>query len=110
VPNYDVGYGKPPIDTRFKAGNREYLKRQQRAQKTENDVLRKFFENKVKYRKGGILKRASRLELLVRSTGTAAVSGDVAAAEALLTMRSKGVELGELSKTIITFGYIESLL
>ena len=66
-------------------------------------MLRKFYGTVVEYREGSTLKRATRMEFKVRAFGAAALNGNVAAAEALLALRSKGVEFGELSTTIIMF-------
>lgn len=108
--HYDVGFKKPPLESRFKPGNREYLKRKKKKPKSEGEILREFCGEIVEYREGGKLKRASRLELLVKSDGAAALKGDIAAADALLKMRSQAVEIGVLEKLIIEFPYTEGLV
>ena len=104
---YDVGFKKPPLESRFKPGNQEYLKRKKKKPHLEGESLREFYGEIVEYREGGKLKRATRMELQVKSIGTEALKGNIAAADALLTMRSQALELGVLNKIIIEFPYTE---
>ena len=47
------------------------------------------------------------MELQVKSIGAAALKGNIAAADALLKMRSQAIEIGLLSKVIVLFPYNE---
>ena len=107
---YDVGFKKPPLESRFKPGNQEYLKRKKKKRKLEGESLWEFLGEIVEYRENGKLKRATRLELQVKSIGTEALKGNIAAADALLTMRSQALEVGVLNKIIIEFPYTEGLV
>ena len=104
---FDVGFKKPPLESRFKPGNQEHLKRKKKKRKLEGERLREFYGEIVEYFEGGKLKRATRMELHVKSIGTEALKGNIAAADALLTMRSQALELGVLDKVIILFPYNE---
>ena len=107
---YEVGYKKPPAATRFKVGNREHLKRRKKSNQQEGKILRAFLSATVEYREGRKIKRGHRIEVQVKSIGAAAVRGDVGAADLLLNMRERGIELGDLRTTVLVFEYGDNLL
>jgi hypothetical protein len=86
--DYEVGYKKPPRHSQFKPGNRANPHgRGKRKLRTEAEIVNAVMSGRVEYREGGKSKRASRIELLIKSYGAAALRGDVGAAEALLKIR-----------------------
>jgi hypothetical protein len=86
--DYEVGYKKPPRHSQFKPGNHANPRgRGKRKRRTEADIAHEILTESVSFHEGDKLKRASRIELLIKSFGAAALKGDVGAAEALLKIR-----------------------
>ena len=86
--DYEVGYKKPPRHSRFKPGNRANPHgRGKRKRRTEANIVHEIMTQFVSFREGGKSKQASRIELLIKRYGAAALNGDVSAAEALLKIR-----------------------
>ncbi len=87
--NYEVGYKKPPLHSRFKPGNRVNPRgRGKRQRRTEAELLNEVMNGLIEYREGGKLKRAPRIEVLIKRLGAAALKGDVGAAAKLLKIRA----------------------
>ena len=89
--DYEVGYKKPPLHSRFKPGNRVNPngRRGKRERPTEAEIVHEILTQPLSFRDGGKSKRASRIELMIKSFGAAALKGDVGAAETLLKIREK---------------------
>jgi hypothetical protein len=88
--NYEVGYKKPPRHSQFKHGNRANPRgRGKREAKTEVDIVREIMNSRIEFHEDGKLKRAPRLEVIVKSYFAAALRGDLSAAEMLLNLRAK---------------------
>jgi uncharacterized protein DUF5681 len=91
--DYEVGYKKPPRHSQFKAGNRANpLGRGKRKRPTEAEIVHEIMTQSVSFREGDKSQRARRIELLIKSFGSAALKGDVGAAEALLKIRKDFAE------------------
>jgi hypothetical protein len=89
--NYDVGYGRPPIHSRFKKGECQRNSMGRRGKRKPNEfanVIHDVLSEIVEYREGRRTKRASRQELLIRRIFDAAARGDVRSADALLKLRA----------------------
>jgi hypothetical protein len=87
---YEVGYKKPPRHSQFKPGNRTNpFGRGKKPAKTEVEIVREIINGPIEFHEDGKLKRAPRLEVIVKSYFAAALRGDVRAAEMLLTLRAK---------------------
>jgi hypothetical protein len=87
--DYKVGYKKPPHHSRFKPGNRANPHgRSKRQQRTEAEIVNEVMNGPVEFREGSTSKRASRIELLIKRYGAAALRGDISAAKALLKIRA----------------------
>jgi hypothetical protein len=87
---YEVGYKKPPRHSQFKPGNQANPQGSgKRKRRTEAEIAHEILTQPVSFREGGKSKRASRIELMIKSFGAAALKGDVGAAEALLKIREK---------------------
>jgi Family of unknown function (DUF5681) len=86
--DYEVGYKKPPRHSQFKPGNRANPHgRGKREQRTTAEIVYDVMNGPAEFRQGGKSKRAPRVELLIKCYGTAALKGDIGAAEALLKIR-----------------------
>src|SRR6266566_9870202 len=103
MPSYDVGYKIPPRHSRFKPGNRcNPQGRGKRKVETEVEILKRVLNFPAEFRHGGKSKRAPRIELMIRSLGSAALKGDVGAAAMLLKIRAHCEKYGDLNPTTIT--------
>ena len=101
--SYDVGYKKPPQDWQFKPGNRCNPKgRGKRKVETEAEILKRVLNFPAEFRHRGKSKRAPRIELMIRSLGSAALKGDVGAAGMLLKIHTHCEKYGDLNPTTIT--------
>src|SRR6185369_6260100 len=100
--SYDVGYKKPPRHSQFKPGNRCSPKgRGKRKFETEAEILKRVLNFPVEFRHRGKLKRAPRMEVLIRSLGSAALKGDVGAAAMLLKIRAHCQRHGDINPITI---------
>ena len=87
--DYEVGYKKPPRHSQFKAGNQANRKgRGARKRLTEADIMKNVLNFAEEYRHGGKVKRAPRIELIIKQLGAWALKGDFSAASMLLVMHS----------------------
>jgi hypothetical protein len=103
--DYEVGYKKPPLHSRFKAGDRANPRgRGKRKTPTEAEILKNVMNFPAEFRERGKLKRAPRIELVVKRYAAAALKGDAGAAAALLELRKHFKNYGDVNsiKVIIT--------
>lgn len=95
---YEIGYKKPPVHSRFKLGNRANPNGRGKPKPLlESDILNSVLNDPVQYRERGKLKRAPRIELMIRSLGAAALKGDISAADMLLKMRAHCEKHGDIN-------------
>jgi len=86
--DYEVGYKRPPRHSQFKPGNRAKPHgRGKRAQRSETEIVNEVITGPVEFRERGKLRRAPRIEVMIKHYGAAALRGDVRAAETLLKIR-----------------------
>lgn len=94
--NYDVGYGKPPKNTRFKSGVSGNPKgRPKRKPSALAKIIHDVLSAPVEYRERGRLKAGTRQELTLRRLVGNAIKGDLVAAELVLRIRARGLRYGE---------------
>ena len=100
--NYEVGYKKPPQHSQFKPGNRAnpHGRRGKAGQRRESDIVYDIMQGRVDFREGVNSKRASRIEVMIKSYGEAALRGDVRAAEALLKIRAEFSDNGPSNQSL----------
>src|SRR5271170_5228282 len=82
IMTYEIGYGKPPKNTRFKQGNKEHLKR--RSRRKPRDVAAIISDTSklpVEYREGGRTRKATWSELSFRALVRRAASGNLRSME-----------------------------
>ena len=100
--DYEVGYKKPPRHSQFKPGNRANPHgRGKRQGRTEAEIMNDVMNLPVEYREGGKLRRAPRIELLIKRHGAAALKGDVRAAATLLKLRARCEKCPQIGPIII---------
>lgn len=94
--DYEVGFGKPPLHTRFKPGQSGNPKGRKKKSETMNDVVRRVFEEKVKIRDANGSRSVPALEVLVRCLKREAINGKVASAKTLMPLVREAFEPTEL--------------
>jgi hypothetical protein len=83
---YEVGYGKPPKDKRFKKGQSGNPKgRPKRARGIATELGEELIE-RVIVRENGTVKKISKMRAIVKAQVTKAMSGDTRAAQAVIAM------------------------
>jgi hypothetical protein len=98
---YKVGYGKPPLHTRFKPGNRANPHgRPAEKPESEAEIVRRVLNSPAEYRSGRKVYRATNMEVLIKKFGSLACQGDVKAADELLKMRSAYAKLGDVNPQV----------
>lgn len=104
---YKVGPGKPPLETRFKPGNQEWRKREEK-RKASRDFspvadVRAVLGSLVLVKQNGEFREEVRLQAIVDSLIASALNGDIGAANTLIGFHFDAGALGDLQKTLIIF-------
>lgn len=100
--DYEIGYGKPPKYTRFRNGVCANPRGRSRRRPFEaEEILNEVLFAEMDYKEGGKPRRASRLEVAVRTLAAKAVKGEIASAEMLLRMRAHAEKHGDPGPLVI---------
>ena len=95
MPEYQVGYCKPPKATRFKLGHSGNPKgRPPRLPSPLGDIVKEVLDAPTQVRENGQLRTATRREVGLMSLVARAVKGDVPAAEVLIQKYAHAHRLG----------------
>jgi Family of unknown function (DUF5681) len=95
--NHEVGFGKPPRQSRFKAGVSGNPKgRPKRKPLAASEIIDNVLNGTAEYRERGRTKMATRLELTLRAWLNRAMKGKVKAAEMLLKLRAHAQKFGDV--------------
>ena len=86
---YEVGYGKPPADTRFKAGRSGNPKGRPKGRKNLKTIIQEVFDAKITVREGGRTRSITKAEGLVLRHFEKALKGDHHAMTALIRMAAE---------------------
>ncbi len=89
--DYNVGYGKPPLETRFKPGQSGNPKGRPKRAKGLNTLARSALTEKVKVRTANGEKRMTRIEALLHKLMELAMKGNGAALANLLKIYAVAV-------------------
>ena len=107
--HYEVGYGKPPREYRFKPGNPGFSKAMRRERNfysrkhlTLEELFGKELENKITIREKGKLLRMTKMEALVKRAVNEAVKGDKQLMKMLFSMQIKDPPGVEVVTNVIT--------
>jgi Family of unknown function (DUF5681) len=76
---YEVGYGKPPTDTQFKAGRSGNPKGRPKGSRSAITILRKALEEKVVVQENGRRRTRSKAEVMCAQLANKAAGGDLSA-------------------------------
>ena len=99
---YEVGYGRPPLEHRFKPGRSGNPKGRPRDAKNEETILTNLLNRKIDIREAGRLRKITVLEAMLLKFAEEALKGDAKAATFLLNRyrppESDEGSSGELSR------------
>jgi hypothetical protein len=82
--NYNVGYGKPPVEHRFKHGNKANPKGRRKGSRNRKIVIREILSELVTVREGEDVKQITVLEAVFKKLLSKALQGDNKAALTVL--------------------------
>jgi hypothetical protein len=101
---YEIGYKKPPKHTQFKKGVCPNPRgRGKRSEPIEfGEIIKKVLHEKIDFRKKGVRKKASRLELAIRQLVSKTANGDLDSAATLLKLRGHAARYSETNGMVIT--------
>ena len=86
-----VGYGRPPLHSRFKPGQSGNPKGRAKQSRNLRTIVQQVLHENMQIREGGRLRRMSAIEALVRTTLARAFKGDPKAVASLIgIMRQSG--------------------
>jgi hypothetical protein len=75
-PDYRVGYGRPPIATRFKKGRSGNPKGRPKANKTIGTLVYEALQEKVQIREGGSVRSRPKIEVAIQVSLNQALKGE----------------------------------
>jgi hypothetical protein len=77
---YDVGYGRPPVHSRFQPGQSGNSGGRRKGQPTPNEIFAKEAARLVKIKRGDTVETITKFEAIVRRLLQLGMEGDIAAA------------------------------
>lgn len=81
---YEVGYGRPPVHSRFKPNQSGNPAGRRRGQPTPNEIFMKEAARLVKIKRGDAVETITKHEAVIRRLFQAGMEGDIAAARLVL--------------------------
>jgi len=102
IVTYEIGYGKPPENTRFQKGNKYHLKRRSRRKPRDvAAIINDTSKTPVEYREGGRTRKATWSELSFRALVRRAVSGNLKSMEMVIDEFAHAQRVGDPGNQII---------
>ena len=83
---FAVGYGRPPVHSRFKPGKSGNPKGRAKQSRNMRTIVQQVLNEDMQIREGGRLRRMSAMEALVRTTLTRSFKGDPKALVSLIVI------------------------
>ena len=87
--DYEVGYGKPPVETRFPPGQSGNPKGRPKARKSPGRMLEQLLATPIKVTENGRTRRISVLEAILRGVTSDALRRDPKAIQLLFALRDR---------------------
>jgi Family of unknown function (DUF5681) len=100
VREYSVGYGRPPLATRFKKGTSGNLKGRPKGQKNLKTLIKQAMMAQISVREGSRSTKVSRLEAVVLRQLQAALKGSDRSAMAVIKMATQLGFLGDTDASL----------
>lgn len=94
-PDYKVGYGRPPLASRFKPGNPGNPTGRRKRRKTVGEIIRDTMTRRIEVRENGRPRRVTLQEVIVLNLARAAAQGDGKAIRTLFTLQERYQDSGE---------------
>ncbi len=85
-PGFEVGYGRPPLHSRFKPGKSGNPKGRAKQSRNMRTIVQQVLNEDMQIREGGRLRRMPAMEALVRTTLTRSFKGDPKALVSLIVL------------------------
>jgi hypothetical protein len=99
--DHKVGYRKPPVEHQFKPGNNANPKGRGKGSRNRKLVIEEVLFEPITVREGGIAKKMSVLEAIVKKMASKALTGDNKAALAIIGLAHKeGLLTPELEEAV----------
>lgn len=92
---YAVGYGHPPLGSRFKPGQSGNAKGRPRGSKNLGSIFHRILNEKVSVREGDRVWLISKFEAMMRNLAVQAVKGDQKAIRTVLALAQDAGQLAE---------------
>lgn len=86
---YTVGYGRPPVETRFKPGQSGNPKGRPKTPRTIRKKLAELFMRPVTVRDGSLIKRITLIEAVIRKLIEKGIKGDGRAIRETISLAEK---------------------
>ena len=87
--DYQVGYGRPPVEHRFKTGNRANPKGRGKKTRNRKVVVREVLLELIKVNEGGVEKQMPALQVVLKRLLSQALKGDLKAAITVIGMAQR---------------------
>jgi hypothetical protein len=102
IMTYEIGYGKPPKNTRFQKGNKDHLKRRSRRKPRDvAAIINDTSKTPVEYREGGRTRKATWPELSFRALVRRAANGNLRSMEMVIDEFAHAQRVGDPGNQII---------
>jgi len=87
--SYEVGFGRPPVATRFKPGNRGNPRGRPKRKKTVNELLEEALNEKVRMLVNGRQKTMTKQQVILHNLVNGAARGDHKAIQTLFSLKAR---------------------
>jgi hypothetical protein len=104
---YEVGYRRPPVNTRFKAGQSGNPKGRPKGRKKMGTLLQEALRERIPIREGDVVRKVSRAEAIILALILKAMKGDAKACATLIALTQQS---GEFERDPQPFKRIQCVL
>jgi Family of unknown function (DUF5681) len=99
--DYQVGYGRPPVEHRFKPGNNANPKGRKKKTQNRKVVISEILLEPITVKEGGEVKQMSALKAVLKKTMSQALAGDNKATQIIIGIAQReGLLTPDLEETV----------